>query len=49
MIYTLDIYAYNIKKIAYIFVTTYYIDEDFALFYRTLHVKHVHDENIPPL
>ena len=42
---TLDLWTENIKNVAYIFVMAHYIDEEFVLFDRTLHVKFVRDES----
>ena len=42
---TLDLWMDSIKNVAYISVMAYYIDKEFALFDRTLHVKPVHDES----
>ena len=42
---TLDLWTDSIKKVAYISVTAHYIDEEFTLFDRTLHVKPVRDES----
>ena len=41
----LDLWTDNIKKAVYIFVTVHYIDEEFALFDRTLYVKPICDES----
>lgn len=42
---TLDLWTDNIKKVAYISVTAHYIDEEFFLFDRTLHVKPLRNES----
>ena len=42
---TLDLWTDNINKVAYISVMTHYIDEEFALFDQTLHVKPVRNES----
>ena len=42
---TIDLWTDNVKKVAYISVTVHYIDEEFVLFDRTLHVKPVRDES----
>ena len=42
---TFDLWMDSIKNVDYISVTAHYIDKEFALFDRTLHVKPVHDES----
>ena len=42
---TLDLWTDSIKKVAYISITAHYINEEFAQFDRTLHVKPVRDES----
>lgn len=42
---TLDLWTDDVKKVSFLSVTVHYIDEEFVLFDRTLHVKPVHDAN----
>lgn len=40
----IDLWTNNIRKLTYIYFTTHYINEEFALFDQRLHVKPIRDE-----